>query len=36
MDVASVIDASHKKSAIVYDPDGLVVEFYHPKEEDGL
>ena len=36
LDVASVIDASHKKSAIVYDPVGLVVEFYHPKEEDGL
>ena len=36
VDVASVIDASHKKSAVIYDPDGLAVEFYHPREEDGL
>ena len=36
VDVAPVIDASHKKSAVVCDPDGLEVEFYHPREADSL
>jgi len=36
IDVASVIDAGHKKSAVLYDLDGLAIEFYHPMEADGL
>ncbi|MBO88693.1 MAG: hypothetical protein CMP14_04160 [Rickettsiales bacterium] len=36
INVASVIDAGHKISAIVYDPDGLAVEFYHPRKDDRL
>ena len=34
--IASVTDAGHKISAVVNDPDGLAVEFYHPREADGL
>ena len=34
--IASVTDAGHKMSAVVNDPDGLAVEFYHPREADGL
>ena len=36
IELASVIDAGHKMSAVVNDPDGLAVEFYHPREGDGL
>ena len=36
IELASVIDAGHKMSAVVNDPDGLAVEFYHPREDDGL
>ena len=34
--LTSVTDAGHKISAVVNDPDGLAVEFYHPREGDGL
>ncbi len=36
LELATVTDTDHKMSAVLRDPDGHSVEFYHPKGNDGL